>query len=407
MPDSGFEELPEDDESPPIRPRVVSGGAGGGNRPGRKGVRFERKADQGLLPFTRIVTRPQTAIDSITAAESSRAGSGLPSDAPAEPPFGKMREVNDSLEYRPNIIHDVVTDTFENTRVNWLLEGKARLVLVWTLAILSVAGAGYLVARYGRDVIAELAASIRGRAGEDGWSLPAPEVRLERARGAVRAFLDARDWPQRLPYVLDPERVESKMRDFHDVRRESAPEVRGFEIAGPVEVGDRRWYLVTFRESQGGENAVLMQETPEGGRLDWENFVSFGTLPWPAFCAEKPETPHSLRVRIRPAGDGSASEAGPGFDAYEISHRSGPPVLTAYVDAGSRESRVLASLAGSAEWTPVNVYIRFERRGEAAGKVPVITGIVRNHWLNDAELNAVAEALPGGPAAGATASRDP
>lgn len=378
-------EMPSDQATSPSPDSPVKGPHG--NR-----VPFDRKSGEGIKPFTRFITRPETTVAANTATDISPSERVISPQQPG-PTFGKLKS-NEELNYRPNRLQNVINDTWTYSPLTWL-DKLGRVRFITGLVIICGIIAGVLW-KFGTEVKRQ-----QDRA-EPLVVEAAPEDHAPRQAAIRRAFesyLAARDIAEKLPKVLDPQRIESRMKDFYGHRAEKDPAVPSFEVSLPVRAAGEWWFKLEFPGPEGRKSTVLMKETPTGGQLDWENFVAYGSMPWARFTAEKPAAPQSLRIQLKQASHFAGKYTDADYLSFEIAHRSGPPTLHGYALRNSRAGQELAKMPASDDWHAMNLYLKWEPDAAAPGSV-LVSDVIRNNWLdavNSAQPESALAAQPQAP----------
>lgn len=355
-------------------------------------VPLERKSGDQLKRFTRVVSRPEA----VPAAPLDRAVEGVTS---VSREALQKRHPAEQAVYSVNRLQTVIDDVWTHSELTWLDHlGKVRSLL---LGLGFVGALSVLVVYFSREV--------RRQKGADGPTaavaevLPSDEVRQAAVRRAFDTFLRAAGPEGKLPWVLEPQRVESRLKDFYEIRREKDPVVASYEVSSPVRAAGEWWYTLACLGADGSRFTAVAKETRAGAQVDWENFVAYGSLSWEEFLATRPTAPQSLRVQIRPS-DRYVGKYGAGeWSAYEVSHRSGKGTVLGYVPRASRTGQLLAGLSAGTAWQAANLYLRWEAQAGAPGCV-VISELIRNQWIDLGKASAEGGAAVSGPRAEAAKS---
>jgi len=338
---------------------------------------MERKAGNGTKPFTRLIVRPETSVAAGAAADRAPVERVISSGpAPAVPLYGKIYN-GDDVGYTPNRFQKIINNVWENSPVLWL-ERTGKIGL-WMFIALICAIISALLWGFGGEVFRSQKFR-RVATLEQKESLAPDSVRQAAVRRAFDAFLAAPDPAGKLPWVLEPQRVESRMKDFYLVRQQKDPAVASFEVSAPLRAGNEWWFTLSC-QTRGGLTQVLVKETPSGGQLDWENFVAYGSMSWQEFQSRHPAAPQSMRVRLRPSQNYAGKYQTGDYLSYEITHRESGAVLHAYVTRASRAGQLLAALPQTGDWQAANLYLHWESDAGAPGCV-VIADLIRNNWLD-------------------------
>ena len=332
-------------------------------------IPLERKSGDQLKQFTRLVSRPELA----PSAPLERAVEGVTS---VSREALQKRHPAEQAVYSVNRLQTVIDDVWTHSELTWLDQlGKVRRLLMW---VGFVGVLGVLVLYFSREVRRQKVSD--GPTAVAAAALPSDELRQAAVRRAFDAFLQAAGPAEKLTWVLDPQRVESRLKDYYEIRGEKDPAVLSYEVGRPLRAGGEWWFAISCVGADGSRFTAAAKETPAGAQVDWENFVAYGSLSWEAFLATRPAAPQSLRVQIRPSARYVGKYRAEEWSAYEIAQRSGKTSLLGYAPRASRTGQLLAGLAAGAGWQSANLYLRWEAEAGAPGCV-VIAELIRSQGL--------------------------
>ncbi len=289
--------------------------------------------------------------------------------APDAAPFGKKKHEDKLPELTPNRAYEVMR---ASSLLNLGAEGdphifNRRLKMVGLIALFII----------GTLLIIKLAQTSESQLPETAVKenpATAQEARITQATQTLKAYLSAKNWKDKLAYILDAEKLTPRFREYYTDQRGQDPAVSVADDGRPQEIGGKFWFGFNLEEA-GTKRPITarLQETPKGFRLDWENFIQLGALPWPKFNSERPQEPTQMRVSLTPSKDYAGAYADPAiYQAFTISHLSGPPILTGYVERASRAGQSLdKATQGNLRPTNLNLYLRFAAT-DAATQVKII-----------------------------------
>lgn len=338
---------------------------------------LEKKSSDAMKPFAnRLFRSGLNAADAADLAAERVVGGFHAGEGTA---FGKLNPVdgaNHVPSYAPNLLQHVINDACIHDPLTWMDHfGKVRSAIFWVLGC-SIVGA--IVWKFVTEVQRQKFITPEVVAA---YMRPDAE-RQASIRQAFQAFLTAPDAAGKLPWVLEAERVKGRMQDYYGPRGEKDPAVTTFDVSLPMKAAGEWWFSLTLVSPSGTKSSVLCRETPTGGQIDWENFVSFGSMPWEKFCTSRPIEAQAIRVQMRPASHYSGKYTNEDYLAWEISHRKGPPVLFGYALRASRTGQLLAALSlDNAQWQASNLYLKWEKDSSTPNQV-IIADIIRNNWLD-------------------------
>lgn len=118
---------------------------------------------------------------------------------------------------------------------------------------------------------------------------------LAEAGSLARKFLEATTVEELLPLVRNPAVAEARMRGFYPEGKIEAP---GMQALGPGAALSVRDKLVSLavRTRDFEEKSLAFIDTPQGLKIDWENWAGWSEISWKEFMATKPTSGHVFRV---------------------------------------------------------------------------------------------------------------
>ncbi len=334
-----------------------------------KPAKFERRSGDAAKSFTRLAARS-------SAAHPATGGRSVPKtpsleELPDAAVFGKKRELQDRPELQLNKAHSVLEGVLDEEPSWWLDPHRFNRHLRWISVVVLVGLCGYLLWKF-------TGTASHSLLGDSSPAVPVggQEERIDAARRTMQNYLSAKTWEEKLQYVLEPERVKEKMREYYEDLKSKDPEVdlSGIQTYAPRLIGGKYWFAFDLRTPQSNyPQPMQIQETAGGFKIDWENFVALGTMPWEHFCKERPAEAKQMRIILRVTDKFSPPYADHDkFEAYTVEHRSGPPVLIGYASKTERVSQELLKLFRKpGEAIVANVYLSFEV-GAAADQVKIV-----------------------------------
>jgi hypothetical protein len=128
-----------------------------------------------------------------------------------------------------------------------------------------------------------------------------PEKLTEEARQLVTQFRSADNWQKKLSFIVNPERTESLLRDYYEVRKQSDPQAGDkLEVTRHKLLGKE--LLVVSAEGNYMRNpveAALLKDASGQWRMDWESYVGFGEMGWEDFITQRKSEPVVFRVHAQ------------------------------------------------------------------------------------------------------------
>ncbi|MDB6134862.1 MAG: hypothetical protein JWM59_3105 [Verrucomicrobiales bacterium] len=341
--------------------------------------RLQRKSTVGVEIFTRQSTRPAPSLENLPAALPEPDGAaGIGPGGPASPPSA----VPQFHRVRPQEVTDQAVPGGAAPRHHSSRRAARRrkraLITLLTLAVLT--GAGIWIWKNQTpppplpesDVTPSSTASVAEKNTlSDPSLLPPLADRQEAVQLGLTSLLKAPDWQAKLPWVLHPERLSGRMKDFYLSQKGRDPEFTDVSIGPPVAWESAWWFVVSLQTPEAPPIRIAAKETPDGPRFDWENLVGYGTISFSAFCEEKPITPQTLRLRARSSDVYGGGYSSKDYKAFDLSPRTGKPVVHAYAAIGSPAVRQLEELIAAPGWNHAILSLRWESRSESPATVVI------------------------------------
>jgi hypothetical protein len=124
----------------------------------------------------------------------------------------------------------------------------------------------------------------------------AAESHLEELNKVLAGFLAAGSVEERLAFVRHPERVRPLMEDHYG--RESLQSYQDPVIRelSPISLALQSFIVMVVDTREEDGLPLLVEDGPDGLRVDWESFVCYQPISPERFAAERPSEPVSLRA---------------------------------------------------------------------------------------------------------------
>lgn len=204
------------------------------------------------------------------------------------------------------------------------------------------------------------------------------------AQDLLQRFLQVESWRDKLPLVVDADRVKVAMREFYESARSQEPDTPGPARQASFRINNTEVLLFSYASTRPGNatDVALIARPGESFKVDWESFVGASEMSWPEFKKQRPTEPKLFRVYAQ-------------FDDYynyEFSdekrlhslHLTSPDGLYfiyGFCAQDSAVGRTLSSLqAGGATRMALTLRLAFPPAAESDHCVH-ITGVVANRWL--------------------------
>ncbi|RYD34323.1 MAG: hypothetical protein EOP86_11230 [Verrucomicrobiaceae bacterium] len=344
--------------------------------------RLQRKSTASVEIFTRQSTRPPQSLENLPAALPEPGGAAATGpDGPA-PPSAAVPQFH---RIRPQEGTDQAVPGRRHSSRRAARRRKRALMTLLTLAVLT--GAGIWIWRNqtpppplpesGDDATSATSTSTSTASAvsekntpPDSSLLPPLADRQAAVQLGLTGLLKAPDWQAKLPWVLHPERLSGRMKDFYLSQKGRDPEFTDVSIGLPVAWEGAWWFVVSLGTPEAPPIRIAAMETPDGPRFDWENLVGYGTISFSAFCEEKPITPQTLRLRARSSDVYGGGYSSRDYKAFDLSPRTGKPVVHAYAAVGSPAVRQLEELSAPG-WNHAILSVRWEKNSESPATVMI------------------------------------
>jgi hypothetical protein len=112
---------------------------------------------------------------------------------------------------------------------------------------------------------------------------------------ALRKFLAAPNWKERLAWSRPVSNLEERMAAFY-TRNADGPVPHENIVESKETTGNFVEHTVIMEG--GARRVALVEKTPKGPRVDWAAFVGAGEMGWSQFMEERPVLPVAMRVMV-------------------------------------------------------------------------------------------------------------
>lgn len=215
-------------------------------------------------------------------------------------------------------------------------------------------------------------------------STPISPVREFAAHATLQRFLQAETWLERLPLVVDSDRVRSAMRDFYEVRRHQDPRAEGPSRQAMFRINNTEVLLYSFASARPGAVTDVALTARDGSpfKVDWESFVGASEMIWPDFKKQRTTEPQLFRVFAQ-VDDYYNYEFSDTAKSISV-HLTSPDGLYFIYGFCARDSAVGQTLTALQSSGPsrmaLTLRLAFPPEAESDHCVS-ITGVVANRWL--------------------------
>ena len=204
------------------------------------------------------------------------------------------------------------------------------------------------------------------------------------AHATLQRFLQAESWRDKLPLVVESERVRSAMRDFYEVRRHHDPRAEGPSRQAMFRINNTEVLLYSFASMRpgGATDVALIARDGEPFKVDWESFVGASEMSWPDFKKQRTTDPQLFRVfaQVDDYYNYEFSDAAK-FISVHLTSPDGLYFIYGFCARDSAVGQTLTALQASGPTRmALTLRLAFPPKAESDHCVS-ITGVVANRWL--------------------------
>lgn len=199
----------------------------------------------------------------------------------------------------------------------------------------------------------------------------------------ARKFLNATTAEEILPIIRHPAVTEARIREFYPDGKIEPVGMSQFSAA--TRLIKRGKFLVVMIVTRAQEvKPLLFIETPQGLKVDWENWIGWSSISWEKFLTDKPVTDQVFRVTLAPVeyyNFGFSDETK--WQSYRIESTDRKHVVYGYVERSSMLNKRIRPAQGVSN---VNVMLSLKFPEESTSNNQIlIGGFVGEGWVEEAE----------------------
>ncbi|MBT8037569.1 MAG: hypothetical protein KJO21_08500 [Verrucomicrobiae bacterium] len=159
----------------------------------------------------------------------------------------------------------------------------------------------------------------------------------------VRGYFKAKNISELLQHVRLPERVKPLMAQYYRTKGRRKPTYHHIAKIRPIPFGRQSFVHVKIALKGGGHYYLLLEELPDGTfRVDWEDDVSYQSMPWREYLTKRPLKPVDMRVRVIPDHFyGFAFRDQKRYQCYRLKPPASNQYLFGYVERGSELAQLM------------------------------------------------------------------
>jgi hypothetical protein len=206
---------------------------------------------------------------------------------------------------------------------------------------------------------------------------------INAAKPVAQKFLEAKTVEELLQVVREPALVGQKIREFYQANPRRPEGLDAFGVDEMIGF-DGKVALVQVRTKALDQKQMCLVETPDGWRVDWESWVGWSEMSWPAFLAEKPKQAKLFRVVLRETQYYNYAFADEHrWKSYNLESPDGEHSVFGYVELGSAlDNRIRP--AESAPRDPFILMLRFPPDADSTNQV-IIDRVISDGWVERAD----------------------
>jgi len=143
--------------------------------------------------------------------------------------------------------------------------------------------------------------------------------------------------------------------------------------------------VVDVRTRNFEKRQITFVETPEGLKIDWESWVGWSEMSWPALLAALPTQATVFRLivkRVDYYNFGFSDDNQ--WQSYRLESLDGEHMIFGYVQRGSAAAAKI-QMGSEVDFLPMILKIRFPAKVAASNNQVVIDEVVATNWLEKDE----------------------
>lgn len=201
------------------------------------------------------------------------------------------------------------------------------------------------------------------------------------AEALAEKFLLATQVEEILPLIRNPEREESRIRQYYPDGKIPALGLSQFNPTGNLATrGLTTLFSVTTRDKE--EKSIAFVEGPQGLKIDWESWVGWSDIPWEKFLSSKSTTAHVFRVTLATTNYYNFNfKDDSKWQSFQLEIADHQHSIYGYVEKGSLLEKQIQP-GGDVTVMPMMLSLRFPEGGASSNQV-LIDRLVCEGWVED------------------------
>lgn len=120
---------------------------------------------------------------------------------------------------------------------------------------------------------------------------------LAESEAVAKSFLDAKSIEEMRLWVRPSDTIEERMRRFYPAGQITSEGLSKLELRDDLDAPEEAVFA-TVRTRNLDDKAIVLVQTADGLRVDWESWVGWSEISWPELAIKKPVTPVEFRVTL-------------------------------------------------------------------------------------------------------------
>ncbi len=197
----------------------------------------------------------------------------------------------------------------------------------------------------------------------------------------ARKFLLAIQVEEILPLVRNPQREESRIRQYYPDGKIPALGLSQFNPTGSLtKQGLTTLFSVTTRDKE--EKSIAFVEGPQGLKIDWESWVGWSDISWEKFLSSKSTTAHVFRVNLAATDYYNFDFKDEGkWQSFRLESSDQQHSIYGYVEKGSLLEKQIQP-GRDTTVMPMMLSLRFPEDGASSNQV-LIERLVCEGWVEE------------------------
>lgn len=205
----------------------------------------------------------------------------------------------------------------------------------------------------------------------------------------VESYLKAKDWQERLKYVLDPDKVRPLMERHYgniDLEMEKIKVNPSKQINDQwVEVGATFSGKNIYGATVSNTASYYLKKTSTGHKIDWEASIGHNSMTTAAFKAQKPKEPIRFRVKAKLSNNYFSISNVYRNSLWSVELKDGRenPIAYGYIEKELEDGKRLYEVLKDGEEHHIILIIKYPKGMRPGDDVVLIDKFVYNGWLEN------------------------